>query len=257
MKDEQKTSCKNGEIYALGEHRLFCGDCMDIPDEFFGEDKIRMILTDPPYGVAYVENKKHLKETVGSELGVGTVIAGDQLRTDEQYAIFTKDWLEQAKKRMASYNTVYIFNGDMMFCSLRAGMKMAGVYYSQLIIWIKNTVVIGRKDYLPQHELIAYGWFGKHKPERGKDRSVLFHPKPSSNKLHPTMKPVGILRKLILNSTKKGEFVYDPFGGSGSTLIACEHTKRKCLMIEMDTNYCSKIIKRWEILTKKQAKKIK
>ena len=79
-----------------------------------------------------------------------------------------------------------------MFCSLRKGMKIAGIYYSQLIIWIKNAPVMGRRDYLAQHELIAYGWFGKHKRERGQSHSVLFYPKPSKSKLHPTMKPVGL-----------------------------------------------------------------
>jgi len=133
-------------------------------------------------------------------------------------------------------------------------MKAAGFYYSQMIIWIKNTSVLGRKDYMPQHELIAYGWHGRHKMERSKDKSVIFYPKPHRSSLHPTMKPVGLLRKLILNSTKMGETVYDPFGGSGSTLIACEHLGRKCIMVELDPMHCSTIIKRWETLTGQEAK---
>jgi len=142
-----------------------------------------------------------------------------------------------------------------MLCALRQGMKSAGIYYSQMIIWIKNTVVLGRKDYLCQHEIIAYGWHGRHKQERGKARSVMFYPKPHKSALHPTMKPVGLLRQLILNSTKKGDTVYDPYGGSGSTLIACEHTGRRCAMIEIDPKYVGTIISRWEKLTNKKAKK--
>ena len=247
---------KTGDIVQLGKHRLLCGDATKVPAELF-DTKIRMILSDPPYGVAYVENKEHFKTTIGSNIKCAQVIKGDQLQTDEEYAQFIKDWLEQAKPHMASYNTSFIFNSDLMMCALRRGMKEAGWYYSQMIIWVKNTIVMGRKDYMPQHELIIYGWTGRHKMERGKDRSIIFYPKPHRSELHPTMKPVGLLRRLILNSTKIGETVYDPFGGSGSTLMACEHTSRKCIMIEMDPKYCETIVKRWEILTKKEAKHAK
>jgi DNA modification methylase len=104
------------------------------------------------------------------------------------------------------------------------------------------------------HEVIAYGWMGRHKMVRGKAKSVIFHPKPARSKLHPTMKPPGLLRKLIPNSTNVGETIYDPFGGSGSTLIASEHLQRKCVMIELDEEYAKTIIKRWEKLTGEKAK---
>jgi site-specific DNA-methyltransferase (adenine-specific) len=122
-----------------------------------------------------------------------------------------------------------------------------------MIIWIKQSAVVGRKDYLTQHELCVYGWYGKHKMEHPKGKSIIFHPRPSSSRLHPTMKPVALIRRLILDATKIGDIVYDPFGGSGTTLIACEQTKRRCLMIELDPEYCVTIIKRWEILTGKKA----
>jgi len=111
-------------------------------------------------------------------------------------------------------------------------------------------------DYLPQHEFIAYGWFGTHEFHKSKDKSILFYPKPNKSKLHPTMKPVGLLRRLILNSTKVGDAVYDPFGGSGSTLIACEQTKRRCLTIEVDPKYCQTIIDRFNKLTGKEVKRL-
>ena len=131
-----------------------------------------MILCDPPYGVAYVENKKHFKDTIGSNIKCPNIIKGDKLQTDVEYAQFTQDWLEQVKDKLESYNTSYIFNSDLMVCALI------------------------------------------------------------------------------------GETVYDPFGGSGSTLIACEHVKRKCIMIEMESSYCDTIIKRWELLTKEKAEKL-
>lgn len=249
---------ETGDLWQLGDHRLICGDATD-PEAIkkaIGENKIRQILTDPPYGVAYVENKAHFKETIGANLSNTTIIQGDQLQTNEQYAEFTKNWLAPVIEYLESYNTSYIFNSDIMICGLRGGMERAGFYYSQMIIWVKNTIVVGRKDYLPGHELIAYGWHGRHKTEKGKGKSVIFYPKPHRSNLHPTMKPVGLLRKLIENSTKIREWVYDPFGGSGSTLIACEQFKRKCAMIELDPNYCSTIIQRWELLTQQEAKKL-
>jgi len=258
MSKQQETKplkpVKTGDIYQLGDHRLYCGSATDVPSALFTE-KVRAVITDPPYGVAYVENKAHFKETIGAKLAKPQMICGDQLQSDEEYAQFTKDWLEQVKPHLDKYNTAYIFNTDLMICALRAGMKVAGWYYSQMIIWIKNTIVVGRKDYLQQHELIAYGWQGRHKQERSKSSSVILYPKPHRSALHSAMKPVGLMRKLLLNSTRIGDIIYDPFGGSGSTLIACEHTKRKCLMVEMDPGYCQRIIKRWEILTNQSAVK--
>jgi DNA modification methylase len=131
-----------------------------------------------------------------------------------------------------------------------------GFKFAQLVIWVKTHSIIGRMDYLPQHELIAYGWHGTHAFLRSKDKSVLVHPKPQKSSLHPTMKPIGLLRNLILNSSRIGEVVYDPFGGSGSTLMACEQTKRRCFIVEMDADYCRTIITRWEKLTGRNAIKI-
>ena len=252
-----KHKTEQGDIWVLGTHTLGCGSSTD--EEFVDKlakahkDKVRVILTDPPYGVAYVEGKKDFQK-----LGKENVkkIKNDHIQTEQEYSQFTQEWLEPIKKHLASYNACYIFNSDLMFSSLREGMQQAGFYYSQMLIWVKNTVVIGRKDYLPMHEIIAYGWFGRHKFERSKAKSVLFHPKPARSKLHPTMKPVGLLRKIIPNSAKVGETIYEPFGGSGSTLIACEHLKRRCMAIELDPEYISTIIERWETLTGNKAKKL-
>ncbi len=245
-------------IYKLGQHIIAQGDSAD--SEFVSRVtkgiEIRSVIADPPYGVAYVENKNWIGLR-GPSMEKSTKerkkIAGDQLQTDDEYAKFTELWIKTLVPHLAPKNSFYIFNSDVMACALRSGMKQADVYCSQFIIWVKNSIVLGRKDYNPQHELIAYGWHGTHKFERSSAKSVLFCPKPAKAKLHPTMKPVALLRKLIANSTKAGEWVCDPFLGSGSTLIACEHLKRRCLGIELDGGYVKTAIARWEKLTRLKA----
>ncbi len=143
-----------------------------------------------------------------------------------------------------------------MLFALKNGLDQADFKFSQLLIWVKNQPVIGRLDYLPQHELIAYGWFGTHKFYKAKDKSIIYCPKPSKSKFHPTTKPTSLIRRLVLNSTQTSDIVYDPFLGSGTTLLACEQTKRRCFGIELDPEYCQVIIKRWQHLTSGKATKI-
>ena len=238
----QKKLIKEGDIIKLGNHILACGSATD--KEFVakavGESKIDLILTDPPYGVSYVESKKGFQKLTKEKN-----IQNDAISNENEYENFSQDWMSAVLPFMSSKNAVYIFNCDKMLFSLRRAMDVSGIKFSQLLIWVKNSAVMGRLDYLPQHELIAYGWYGKHKFKGGKGKSVLFHKRPHKSKLHPTMKSPALLRELILNSTDKGEVVYDCFGGSGSTLVACEHTKRKCIMIELDPEYCETIRKRY------------
>ncbi len=243
-----------GDIWQLGEHVIGCGSSLDAAfvSKVVGDRKIRTIVTDPPYGVAYVEGKRDFNKLGATD----KVIIGDQLQTDTEYSAFTKQWLGAVAPHLESYNAAYIFNSDLMYPALRSGMKAAGFYYSQGLIWVKNTSILGRKDYLPMHELIAYGWHGRHKMERSKAKSVLFHPKPARSKLHPTQKPVGLLRKLIPNSTRLNEYVYDAFLGGGSTLIACEHLGRRCIGIDLEEGYIETVIARWEKLTGKKATKL-
>lgn len=246
---------KIGNIFQLGEHQLACGNIndKDLSKALIKDNKICSIILDPPYGVAYVESKSGFKQKLACE----KIIANDQKQTDQEYEEFNFNWLANIKPYLAKKNSVYIFNSDKMIFALRQAMLRAGYKFTQLLVWVKSHAVIGRLDYLPQHELIAYGWFGTHEFKRSKDKSVLFYPKPNKSKLHSTMKPVALIRNLVLNSTKIGDIVFDGFGGSGSTLIACEHTKRKCLMIELDEGHCSTIIARWEKLTGLKVKKIK
>ncbi len=230
-------------IYQLGEHTLGCGSSTD--NEFvkrvIGDNRINSINCDPPFGTAVADAP--LNPTKHRPL------ANDHIQSDEDYAKFTQDWLDAVKPFLAKKNSLYCFNADKMVFALREGMVRSGFKLSQLLVWVKSQPVIGRLDYLPTHELLIYGWYGTHKFYKGKDKSVLYAPKPQKSKYHPTMKPLSLIRRLILNSTEVGDTIYDPFLGSGTTLLASHQTLRKCIGIELDEKYCQVIIDRWEMLS--------
>jgi DNA modification methylase len=253
LKQKPKSSIKVGDIFRIGDHVLGCGDARDADfvSRVVGKAKIALILSDPPYGVAFVESKESF-----TNIKVQKKILNDGIVSESQYAQFTKDWLVPVVAHLASKNSVYIFNSDKMLFALREGMERSGIRFSQLLVWIKNHVVVGRKDYLPQHELVAYGWHGTHDFKKAKDKSILFYPKPSKSPLHPTQKPVGLLRRLVLNSSDIKSVVYDCFAGSGSTGIAAEQCKRKSILIERDEEYCQTIISRFEREFGLKAKKV-
>jgi DNA modification methylase len=238
-----------GDILQLGNHRLACGSSSDteLVAMLLNGEKANLVLCDPPYGVNYVESKQGV-----TKLAHAVTIENDNIMDDAEYQAFTNDWLAAIKPHLARKNSLYIFNSDKMMIPTIQGLRQSGGKFTQLLIWAKTQSIIGRMDYLPQHELIIYGWYGTHGFMKGKDKSVLVYPKPSSSNLHPTMKPIGLLRRLLLNSSQTGDVVYDGFGGSGSTLIACEQTARICYMVELDPNYCEVIAKRWESVTGKK-----
>lgn len=240
---KQRNSIKVGDIFRIGDHVLGCGDARDtvFVAKVVGNAKITLLLADPPYGVAFVESKEGF-----SNIKVKKKILNDGAVSESQYAQFTKDWLVPILPHLAGKNSAYIFNSDKMIFALRDGMEQGGWRFAQMLVWVKNHAIIGRKDYLPQHELVAYGWHGAHEFKKSKDKSVLFYPKPSKSPLHPTQKPVGLLRRLILNSSDIGDIVYDCFAGSGSAGIAAEQCKRKSILIERDEEYCQTIINRFE-----------
>lgn len=216
-----------------------------------GDERIRLICTDPPYGVAVAESKRGFQS-----LSKDKNIANDHLQSDTEYHQFSREWLEAMVPFLSKKNSTYVFNADKMVWSLRDGMFDSGFKIAQLLVWVKQQSVIGRLDYAPQHELIVYGWHGTHHFRRSKDKSVLFHPRPNKSNLHPTTKPIGLIRRLILNSSDIGDVVFDGFLGSGTTLLACEQTKRRCFGVELDSEYCATIIKRWEKMTGKKAQRI-
>lgn len=243
---KRSRSVRVGQVWQLGRHRLLVGDALDAKavKKLVGSDRIHCILTDVPYGISYTESKENF-----AHVKVNKKILNDNISDETKYKEFMIGWMKNILPYLTKKNSIYVFNCDKMLFALKSALDECGIYFSQLLIWVKNQAVIGRKDYLPQHELIAFGWFGTHMFKRSKDKSVLFYPRPTKSNLHPTMKPVALLRNLILNSTNINDVVYDCFLGSGSTLIACEETHRACLGVELDAEYGTTILKRFENLT--------
>ncbi len=244
---------KLGDIFIIGEHVIACGDCRDkaLLAKVIGNLKIDLVAADVPYGISVTESKRGFKSLYKDK-----VIMGDEFQSDEKYSRFTAEWIEALKPHLAKKNSFYIFNADRMLFALREGMLNAGCRFGQLLIWLKSQAVLGRMDYLPQHELIAYGWVGAHSFKKSQDRSLIFYPKPKKNPFHPTMKPVGLIRRLILNSSSIGAVVCDPFLGSGTTALAAHQTGRRCIGIEIDPEYCATAISRLEAITNQKAKHI-
>jgi DNA modification methylase len=238
-----------GDVIELGPHRLVHGDSTN-PEHlkalFLPEEKVDTICSDAPYGVGYVEGKKDFMKATGGDstnLDKFKVIANDGMIQD--YYAFSKAWLEPIIPYLNKKNSYYLFNGDTKGREFMNALFDLKYTHSQIIIWNKQQMVMGRKDYQPMHELIFYGWYGSHKYYGVKDKSIINCPRPQANKLHPTMKPPELLRKLIVHATEPGMIVYDAFGGSGSCLITCEQIGRKCRMMELEHDYCLVIIMRY------------
>lgn len=243
---KSSSSIKYGDAFRLGSHLLLCADSRnkDMVARLVGTHKIKAVISDPPYGVAVAESKQGFQT-----LAKNKPILNDHLQSDQEYRTFTRDWIEAIGPHLERKNSFYIFNSDKMVFALRDGMHDAGLKFAQLLIWVKTHAVIGRMDYAPQHELIAYGWHGTHEFMKSKDKSVLVCPKPQKSTMHPSTKPIDLIRRLVLNSTQIGDVVFDGFLGSGTTLLACEQTKRICIGVEMDIEYCQTVCDRFEKLT--------
>lgn len=251
---------KIGDIWNLGEHRLICGDSTDpdVIDKLMDGVKADMVFTDPPYNVA-IGSKNAFLNSIQKSDRCTEDIANDKGMTDEE--IGKTLWLpafqrmrENAKDSCSIYVTMPQGGTHMMMMMMVAE---AGWQVKHELMWRKNspTFSMGRLDYDYQHEPILYGWNKTHQfhGKGSQNKSVWEYDKPRKCNLHPTMKPVELIANAILNSTIKGEIVMDLFGGSGSTLIACEQLNRKCYMAELDPHYCDVIIQRWENLTGKKA----
>lgn len=257
--DEQvETRVKKGDIWQLGEHRLMCGDSTVITDveKLMNGEKADLLFTDPPYNVN-IEQKKKKKILHCNEYNK---IENDNLPA-EDFKIFLSDVFKNAYISLKETASYYVFScqggdNEMMMMMM---MRESGIPCRHQIIWVKDSPVfsMGRLDYDYKHEPILYGWVKKHNFYRkgDQDKSVWNYPR-TANKLHPTMKPVELVANALKNSTKENDLVIDLFGGSGSTLIACEQLNRKCRMLELDEHYCDVILTRWETLTGKQAQRI-
>lgn len=216
-----------------------------------------MVLTDPPYNVDYAGKNDYLN-TYEKGNRNGTAIQNDKME-DTAFYSFLLLAFHRVAESLKEGGAFYIWHSDIEGLNFRRAIKESGLTLKQTLIWNKNNFVLGRQDYQWRHEPCLYGWKNGASHFWNSDRkqsTVIDWDKPNRNEDHPTMKPVGLMGYLIQNSSRKGEIVLDLFGGSGSTLIACEQLGRKCRMMELDPIYCQVIIDRWEALTGEKAEKI-
>lgn len=249
-----ETNIKQGDIYKLGNHKLICGDCTkkETLTKLIQNNKIDCLITDPPYGVEYNNKNEFLNKYYTGNRNQ-TPILNDAI--DDYKQFFTKV-LQNIKQFLNNYNTIYIFMSGVQLHNLRISIDETGYKFSQYLIWLKNNHVLSRLDYQPKTEYCLYGWYNHHKYYGEFNTDILEFPRPQKSKLHPTMKPIPLISKLIQNSTKEKMNILDVFGGSGTTLIACEQLNRNCYMIELSPEYCQTIINRWEEYTGQTAEKI-
>lgn len=260
-KDEIHVRCKPGDIWQLGDHRLMCGDSTDLETvkRLMGGVLADMVFTDPPYGVSYTDKNEFLNRIDASQR-LTNPIENDSHAPDEMAAFWVKAFnvlAECTKDKMVYYITAP--QGGELLLLLQA-VQDSPLALKHMLIWNKNNHVLGRCDYNYKHEPIVYGWKKKgthHFYGGGKFKTTVWDiDKPLKNDLHPTMKPVELVANCILDGTKEGDIVLDIFGGSGTTIIAAEETKRRCFMMELDPHYCDVIISRWEKMTGKEATKL-
>ena len=248
-----KTDIKLGDLFELGNHRLLCGDSTikEDKEKLIGNSKIHQLQTDPPYGINYASKNEFLNnQDEGNR--IQEAYECDDL---EDYETFFIECFSDIP--FAEYNTVYIFINGAKTRELLNSLNKLDFNTTRQLVWVKNNHVLGRMDYAPKHESIIYGWKGKHKFYAKEFKTdVLEYNKPSVNDLHPIMKPVELIMNLISDGTIINDNVLDLFGGSGTTLIACENTKRKAYIMEKMPKYCQVIINRWEKLTGQKARKI-
>lgn len=244
---------KRGDVWILGEHRLMCGDITMFDDvrKLMRDDCAAMIFTDPPYNVNYGSTMKDSIRYHAGTLG-GRKIMNDNL--GDGFPQFLTDSLSNLL--MFCQGAAYVCMSSSELHTLYSAFIAAGGKWSTFIIWAKNTFTLGRADYQRQYEPILYGW-NAEKPHYwcgDRDQSDVWeYNKPVKNDLHPTMKPVELVERAVLNSSKSGDIVLDGFGGSGSTLIACEKNNRKARLMELDPKFCDVIVKRWEEYTGRKA----
>lgn len=241
---EAKT--KPGDLYQLGRHRLLCGDATKPEDleRLMNGQRADLYLTDPPYNVDYVGKTKDALKIENDSRG------------DSEFRELLVNSFMAAKECMKAGASFYIWHADSEGFNFRGACRDVGWTVRECLIWKKNSMVLGRQDYQWQHEPCLYGWSegGSHAwySDR-KQTTILEFDRPTKNKEHPTMKPVKLFDYLMKNSSKKDDIVLDTFGGSGTTIIACEQNGRCGYSTELDPKYCDVIVERWEKLTGEKA----
>jgi len=249
LEKAEGTDIKSGDMFQLGDHILRCGDATKEEDvlALMGDTKANLCVTDPPYNVDYTGKTKDALK-----------IENDK-KDDKAFFQFLLDAHSNMNNSMEDGGALYVFHADSEGLNFRKAFIDAGFLLKQCCIWVKDSMVMGRQDYHWQHEPILYGWKDGASHTWYTDRkqtTVWDFKRPTSSQEHPTMKPLDLVSYPIQNSSQAGQVVLDLFGGSGSTLMACEQLARKCRMMELDPTYCQVIIDRWEKYTNKKAVKI-
>lgn len=247
---------KRGQVWLLGAHRLMCGDSAVSEDvsTLMGGEKADCVITDPPYNVALgVETVAQAKAR--NRRTDGLVIKNDKM-TNVKFAAFLLSIHKNLSAVMDDGAAIYVFHADSEGLNFRLAFRDSGLKMAECCIWVKQCLIMGRSDYQWRHEPILYGWkpTGPHRWYSDRKQSTIWEfDKPSRNPEHPTMNPLALIEYPLLNSTKRGDAVLDVFGGSGTTLIACEKTGRRAFLMELDPVYCDVIRTRWELATGKKA----
>ena len=233
---EKAAFVQRGDIWTVGRHKLMCGDATSAEDvsALMGDTKANLILTDPPYGVSF-------------KSASGLTIQNDSMKNEEFYTFLLSSFQRMAE-HLEKGSSAYVFHADTEGLNFRKAFIDAGFHLAGCCIWVKDSLVLGRSDYQWQHEPVLYGFMqnGKHKWYSDRKQTTIWHfDKPKRNANHPTSKPLDLLGYPIGNSTQENAVVIDTFGGSGSTLMACEQMNRICYMMELDKKYASVIPRRY------------
>lgn len=287
INEKEPAKSKLGEIYQLGDHRLMVGDSTD-PEQvakLMDGETADLLITDPPYNVAYGQ-----EGTVHHQRGKDREIMNDKFDDNAHFQMFLEDAFAAADQVMKPGAAWYIFHADLNGNPFRSAIETVDWALREVLIWVKNTFTLGRQDYQWQHEPCLYGWkpgaahyfvdirtnstviddqreleeLSKRELEELVlqyrsilPQTVIREDKPLRSEEHPTMKPVKLISRLVGNSSRERERVLDIFGGSGTTMIACEQLNRSCYTMELDPHYADVIIERWEKFTGEKAIKIK
>ena len=233
---EKAAFVEKGDVWVVGRHRLVCGDATnpDAVEKLMDGKKANLIVTDPPYGVSF-------------KSASGLTIQNDSMKDEEFYNFLYKSFANMVA-HMESGGSAYVFHADTEGLTFRKAFIDAGFHLAGVCIWSKNSLVLGRSDYHWQHEPVLYGFLknGKHRWYSDRKQTTIWNfNKPKRNENHPTSKPLDLLAYPIRNSSQENAIVIDTFGGSGSTLMACEQTNRICYTMELDEKYASVILRRY------------
>ena len=233
---EKASFVKRGDVWTVGRHRLICGDATSTEDvaALMDGKKANLILTDPPYGVSFKSSD-------------GLTIQNDSIKGDDFYRFLLQS-LTNMVAHLEPGGAAYVFHADTEGLNFRRAFIDAGLHLAGVCIWVKNSLVLGRSDYQWQHEPVLYGFLqnGKHRWYSDRKQTTIWnYDKPKRNENHPTSKPLDLLGYPIQNSSQENAIVLDTFGGSGSTLMACEQLGRICYTMELDEKYASVILRRY------------